>query len=193
MLWDAELPVATSSVSSMLSQYPATGNFRTAASANEIWETHITTSTGRTRSSHYEYICTIRDGIDVDKECGVVLQCHGANQRNLIAHLRGCHGIQQVKLKTHNPGEPLIQCPDHYCACRFRTKECSRSKSEGLQTSHRSHVVDLLRHCLDRHVRPVHTPDNKQYMCVFCEKTFSRSGSVARHQSRAKSCMKGAA
>lgn len=193
MSWIPELAVTTSFAGNpQLGNPMADTGSSSATSTDTVVARPATGPLRRTSSTHYEYICTVRDDLNGDKQCGVILKFQDGDHRTLITHLRESHGVQQIKLKTHIPGDSLIQCPDHYCVCRFRTRECSRPNPEGPHISHRSHVVDLLRHYLDRHVKLVHASDNKQYTCVFCERTFSRSGSVARHQLKAKSCMKGA-
>jgi hypothetical protein len=107
-------------------------------------------------------------------ECGVHI---AATRRSVADHLRMTHGVQQVTLRrTRVSGQqvPLLPCPDHDCRCRFRTKACGMQTDGG--SRHATHVVDLVRHCMDRHLQV-----SQSIQCEHCGKAFSRRGSRARH------------
>jgi hypothetical protein len=120
--------------------------------------------------------CTIRSGPE-GRECGSRLS---PNYTSLAAHLRTVHDIQEVKLaRTRLAGRPLITCPEKACRCRFRGRACAIQSTEA--THHRTHVVDLVRHCMDKHLR---MPRQTCIRCAHCGQSFTRRESLRRHMKR---------
>jgi hypothetical protein len=119
-------------------------------------------------------ICTLPINRDHGRrECGARLS---ADYRSVATHLRTAHNIQDVKA-TH----PLITCPDETCRCRFRKRACPGSATvqqiDGT-TRHRTHVADLVRHCMDKHMRGA-----ERVSCDRCGQSFTRRESRQRHLS----------
>jgi hypothetical protein len=120
--------------------------------------------------------CTIRSGLE-DRECGIQFP---PTRASLAAHLRTIHYVQQVKLtRTRLAGDPLITCPEEACHCRFYGRTCAIQPTETVQ--HRTHVVDLLRHCMDKHLR---MPQRASIQCAHCGQSFTRRESLTRHVKR---------
>jgi hypothetical protein len=116
-------------------------------------------------------ICTLRTGPS-GRQCGANLP---AERHTLAAHLKTVHYVSQVKVpRSRVAGHPLLPCPDESCRCRFRTKVCSMQPNTGAR--HRTHVVDLVRHCMDKHLLV-----SKHFRCGTCDQTFSRRESITRH------------
>jgi hypothetical protein len=117
--------------------------------------------------------CTIRSSPG-KHECGSHI--HGDYQ-NLAHHLRTAHRIPQVKLtRTRLPGESLITCPDEFCWGRHRDGTRPISQTTTGNTRDRTQVVNLVRHCMDKHLRGA-----ERASCEYCGKTFSRRESRQRH------------
>lgn len=129
-----------------------------------------------------DVICTICDQSTNGASCGARISYKDYDRQALVVHLQTTHGVHHPNLNSHAPGEPLIECPDTGCICRFRRKECARRDANGRPIPHRTHVVDIIRHYIDKHLQPVTATTSSRFECDLCGKGFTRSGSVARHQ-----------
>jgi hypothetical protein len=126
--------------------------------------------------------CTVRSsqGSQAGHECGALLP---TDRSSLETHLRLAHGVTMFKVpRTRRVGDQLISCPDDQCFCRFREKDCSRWHEDGSRALHRTHVVDLLRHYKDVHLRPVNNEVPDRNRCDLCNAIFTRPENVARHK-----------
>jgi hypothetical protein len=127
-------------------------------------------------------ICTIRDQSRQGAACGFHITYMGYDRQALVVHLQSYHGVNHSNLNSHAPGEPLIECPDIGCMCRFRRKECVRRDANGRIMPHRTHVVDIIRHYIDKHLQPVIATNGRGFDCDLCGKEFTRYGSMTRHK-----------
>lgn len=113
--------------------------------------------------------CTLSSSHGHGRECGAQLP---GDYRSMASHLRTVHSIQDVKL-----AHPLIPCPDESCRCRFRGKACLIGNQQVEGTArHRTHVADLVRHCMDKHSRGANRAS-----CEHCGQSFTRPESRKRH------------
>jgi hypothetical protein len=93
-----------------------------------------------------------------------------ATYQAVAHHLRTAHDVPQVKLTgTLLAGQPLLTCPDETCRCRYRAGPCAGPR-------HPTHVKDLVRHCMDKHLEGA-----ERSSCGTCGYRFTRPESRRRH------------